>query len=1119
MKSSFRRFCLVLSCSALVVAMSSVAPPARAAGQDGYLLLQSPDLNQTDIVFVFAGDLWTVPRTGGEARRLTAGPGVETNPSFSPDGSQIAFTGEYDGNVDVFVVPAAGGVPQRLTWHPASDIALGWTPDGKRVLFTSARTSYSRYFELFTAGLEGGLEEKLPLPMGNEAAFAPDGRQIAYVPLPRAFGAWKRYRGGRATPIWIADLADSRIEKLPRETSNDFNPLWVDDKVFFLSDRDGRVTLYAYDQKSKKVTRTIDNRGRDIKSAGAGPGAIVYEQFGSLNLYDLKTGKTSPVPVTVSGDMPDVRERYVNVSRQLRNAEISPTGARAAFEARGEIITVPGEKGDPRNITNSPGVMDRDPGWSPDGQSVAYFSDESGEYLLHIRAQSGQGEAVKIALAEKPSFYYALFWSPDSKKIAYVDCHMTYWYVDLGVKTPVRVDKGRFLGDAGDVAWSPDSKWLAYTKRLPNYLGAIFLCSTETGQAFQMTDGMSDAGSPIFDADGKYLYFTASTDSGASLQPDIHSFSRPSSSTIYLVVLAKDVPSPLAPESDEEKGPEDKKPEAKPAAEKSQTAAGKEAPKPDAVKATPPPAVKIDRENILQRVLAVPLPARNYVGLDVAKGGVLLAIEAAPFFFGVAGTPGNTIHRYDLKARRADVVMSGVGFFKMARNGEKYLYSQGGRWFISTLKPLPPPGAPAPSPAAQGPTAPNALATANIQVRVDPRAEWRQMFREAWRIQRDMFYDPGAHGLDLAAAARDYEPFLDNIVSRRDLNYLFADMMGEITVGHLSVGGGDIPEVNRVPTGLLGADYRVENGRYRFARVYNGENWNPALQAPLTQPGVNVTAGEYLLAVDGRELTAKDNVYAFFENTSGKRVVLKVGPAPDGQGAREVTVIPVGAETALRNYAWIEDNRRYVDKMTGGRVAYVYMPDTAFGGYTNFNRYFFAQVGKDAVIIDERFNGGGNLATDIIELLKRQMLSLVATRDGENEVQPQGAIFGPKVMLINEFAGSGGDAMPYYFKAAATGPLIGKRTWGGLVGRAGAPQLMDGGMVTAPSSAVWSPKGEWIAENVGIAPDIEVEQDPALVRLGKDPQLDKAIEVVLSELAKNPLPKPKRPAYPNYHKK
>jgi tricorn protease len=499
---------------------------------------------------------------------------------------------------------------------------------------------------------------------------------------------------------------------------------------------------------------------------------------------------------------------------------------------------------------------------------------------------------------------------------------------------------------------------------------------------------------------------------------------------------------------------------------------------------------------------------------------VLLAVETAPFLPGVAAARGLTVHRYELKSRKSDVVISGVSDFAMARNGEKYLYNQGNKWFIGTLKPMSPAGATNGPPSGPGGRSDaKSLATEAIQVRVNPPAEWRQMFREAWRIEREFFYDPNAHGLDLAAAEKKYEPFLEHLASRRDLNYLFADMLGELTVGHLGAGGGDMPEVKRVPAGLLGADYQIENGRYRFARVYNGENWNPQLRAPLTQPGVNVRAGDYLLAVNGRELAAKDNVYAFFENTAGKNVLLKVGPNPDGGGAREVTVVPVASETALRNYAWIEDNRRYVDKVTGGRVAYVYMPDTAFGGFTNFNRYFFAQVGKEAAIIDERFNGGGNLATDIIEFLQRRMMSLVATRDGEDEVQPQGAIFGPKVMLINEFAGSGGDAMPWYFKSAKVGPLIGKKTWGGLVGRAGAPGLMDGGFVSAPSSAVWSPTGEWIAENVGVPPDIEVEHDPALVRKGKDPQLDRAIEVVMAELAKNPLPKPKRPAYPNYHKK
>jgi len=1036
--------------SALLVLLAAV--PAKTADAAAPWLFQKPALSKTHIVFVFAGDLWSVPREGGAAGRLTSGPGYETNPVFSPDGSLLAFTGEYDGNVDVFVMPAGGGVPKRLTWHPAPDSVLGWTPDSKRVLFTSGRNAYSRFSELYTAGLEGGLEEKLPVPMGFEADFSPDGRRLAYVPLRRAFSAWKRYRGGGTTPVWIANLADSVVEKVPRANSNDFNPMWAGDKVYFLSDRDGAVTLFAYDLKAKKVARIIENGGLDLKSAAAGPGAIVYEQFGGINLYDLATGKSSRVPVTVSGDMPEVREHYVSGAAYLSAASISPSGARAVFEARGEIVTLPAEKGDPRNLTNTPGVMEREPVWSPDGKTIAYFSDESGEYMLHLKPQAGAGDAVKIALDERPSFYSGPVWSPDSKKIAYGDAHLGLWYVDVAAKKPVRVDKDRYWGRAGGPpSWSPDSKWLAYEKTLPSFMGAILLYSVESGKSAQVTDGMSDARLPVFDADGKYLYFAASTDSGQSLQPDIHSISRPVTRSIYLAVLAKDEPSPFAPESDEEKGeekkpaesktPEAKAPEGKQAEAKAAPAAAPAPAPPQPAKAPDAKApeakavaVKIDFDGLLQRILSIPMPARNYVSLQAGKAGTLLATDS-------------------------------------------------------------------------------------IQLRVDPPVEWRQMYREAWRVERELFYDPAAHGFDLAAAEKRYEPYLANIVSRRDLNYLFAEMLGGIEVGHLGVGGGDVPEPKRVPAGLLGADYKVENGRYRIARVYNGENWNPQLKAPLTQPGVNVATGDYLLAVNGRDVSARDNVYSFFENTAGKQVLLKVGPAADGKGAREVTVVPVAGETALRNYAWIEDNRRYVDKVTGGRVAYVYMPDTSGGGYTNFNRYFFAQVGKDAVIVDERFNAGGALATDIIEFLQRKPLSLVATRDGEDEPQPQGAIYGPKAMLINEFAGSGGDAMPYYFKAAAVGPLIGKATWGGLVGRAGAPSLMDGGFVSAPSSGVWSPRDGWVAENIGVHPDIEVEHDPALVRRGKDPQLDKAIEVVMAELAKNPPVKPKRPAFPDHYKK
>lgn len=1087
--------------------LAALAASLTFAQDNPHLLLQKPTLSRTHIVFSYAGDLWSVPRTGGDAIRLTTSPGDETNPSFSPDGSQIAFTGEYDGNVDAYVIPAAGGMPKRLTWHPSPDTVLGWTPDGKRVLFNTNRTAYSRYSELYTTGLEGGMEERVDLPMGNEGSYSPDGTRLAYVPLARAFEAWKRYRGGRSTPIWIATLSTGHTEKIPRDGSNDFNPMWVGNKIYFLSDRSGPVTLFSYDLQSHQVKECIENKGLDVKSASAGPGAIVYEQFGSLHLYDLKSGKTNAVEVRVSGDLPELREHFVNVSKKLRNAHISPNGARAVFEARGEIITVPAEKGDPRNLTNTPGVMERDPVWSPDGKTIAYFSDESGEYQLHVRAQNGMGDVRKFTLGDKPGFFSNAHWSPDSKKIAYIDSHFNLWYLDLEKKTPVKVDTAYYRDGGISPEWSPDSLWITYSMPLKNYLGAIFAYSLADGKSTQVTDGMSDAGDPVFDKDGKYLYFSASTDSGPAHEQDLHSGITQVTRSLYLVVLAKDQPSPLAPESDDEKSADAKKDEApKDEAKKDDSA------KPPAPKV---PLVKIDFDRINQRILALPLPPRNYSELLTGKPGMLFALEApvrAP------GPPaGSIVHRFDLKSRKSDVAVAGVRNFEVAENGEKVLYLQGERWIITTLKPMPTgSGTPPPAPPSDKPE--TALKTDNIEVKVDPRLEWKQMFHEAWRIERDFFYDPNLHGVDRQAIEEKYQRYVDSIASRSDLNYIFAETMGELTVGHLFVFGGDKLDVKRVPTGLLGADYKVENGHYRFERVYDGENWNPQLKAPLTQPGINVVAGEYLLAVNGQDLRGIDNVFSFFENTAGKSVVLKVGPDPGGANSREVTVVPVPSESGLRNLAWIEDNRRKVDQMTHGRVAYVYMPDTSLGGLTSFNRYFFAQADREGVILDERFNGGGALATDIIEILNRKLMSIVTPRDGHDLLQPQGAIFGPKAMIINEYAGSGGDAMPWYFHRAGVGKLIGKRTWGGLVGIPGTPDLMDGGVVTAPSLAVWNPQGDWEVENRGISPDIEVDQDPELVRQRHDPQLEKAIEVVMADLQKNPVPQHQHPAYPNYHK-
>jgi tricorn protease len=753
--------------------------------------------------------------------------------------------------------------------------------------------------------------------------------------------------------------------------------------------------------------------------------------------------------------------------------------------------------------------VERDPAWSPDGQSIAYFSDESGEYALHIRNQSGFGDVRKIALGNPPTFYYSPTWSPDSKKIAYSDKQLNIWYVDLEKKTPIRVDTDMYTDPAQGltISWSSDSRWLAYTKQLVSHLHAVFAYSLEQGKSAQVTDGMSDALFPQFDKEGKSLCFTASTDVALSQGwLDMSSLNRPVTRSVYLVVLKKDLPSPLAPESDEEKPPSSGEQGSKPQ--------DKEKDEKEKTKDAKPVTVEIDFDNIGQRILALPIPARNYVGLAAGKTGVLFLVEGPgvvnPVNFEGDG-PSLGVHKFDLKTRKTEKILDGVQSFDIAFNGEKMLYRQKQQWFIG---PAQKPGEGPPKPGEGGP-----LKLDSMEVFVDPRAEWRHMYDQVWRGERDFFYDPGLHGLNMETIKRRYEPFLEGIASREDLNYLFEEMLGEMTVGHMFVGGGDRPEVKKVKGGLLGADFAIENGRYRFTRVYNGENWNPKLRAPLTQPGVNVAAGEYLLAVNGRDLRNTDEVYGLFEETADKQVVLRVGPNPDGTGARDVTVVPVDDESGLRNLAWIEGNRRKVDQMTGGRVAYIYLPDTYAGGYTNFNRYYFAQVGKEAAIIDERFNGGGDLADYIIDYLRRPLLNYFTMREGKDITTPLEAIFGPKVMIINELAGSGGDALPWMFRRTAIGPLIGKRTWGGLVGHYTNPgDLLDGGFMGTPDLAFYTPDGVWDVENHGVPPDVEVEMDPKLVRDGHDPQLEKAIEVVMEMLKKNPPPAVKRPAYPNYHK-
>ncbi len=1066
------------------------------------LLMRTPTMNKTHIVFSYAGDLWSVPRGGGVADRLTTGVGREFAPLFSPDGQWIAFTGEYDGNVDVYLMPASGGEPRRLTFHPGPDQLAGWSPDGKRILFSSGRNSETgRTAQLFTMAVDGVNPDVIPLPMAFEGSYSTDGTHLAYVPLPRPFAAWKRYRGGQATSVMIADLSDSSVEKVPRTDSNDFNPMWAGSKVYFLSDRSGPATLYAYDTSTKKVAPALQTPGLEIKSASLGSDrdAIVYEEFGSISTYDLKSGKAQRVNVTVEGDIASVRPRYEKAAPRISNAALSPTGARAVFEARGEILSVPAEKGDARNLTNSPGVADRDPAWSPDGKWIAYFSDESGEYALHLRAQSGMGEVKKISLGNPSSFFYSPEWSPDSKKIAFTDKRLNLWFVDIDKGTPVKIDTSK-RGRGFSPTWSPDSRFIAYSKPLQSWYSAIFIYSFDDGKISQVTDGLSNASSPAFDKSGKYLYFMASTDVGPGLFGfDMSSYPHQPTLSTYVVVLKKTDASPLAPESDEEKLAEEKKDDAAKPADSDKPAADVAAAKPGDKKL--PPKVVIDFDRIGQRILALPIPARNYNELIAGKANNIFITEIVPSGPGVTGL---TLHKFDLEKRKLEKVTDNVRGVTLSANGEKMLLRLADNWFIvPTALPIKP---------GEG-----RIKSEDMEVYVDPRAEWRQMYFETWRIERDFFYDPGYHGLDLKAASKKYESYLGALSHRSDLTYLFQEMLGELTIGHLFVQGGDVPDPRRVPGGLLGADYKIENGRYRFAKIYDGENWNPQVRAPLTQPGVNVREGEYLISVGGRNVTSGDNIYSFFQNTANKQEVLRVGPNPDGSGSREVTVVPIANEAGLRNLAWIEGNRRKVDQMSGGKLAYVWLPDTAAGGYTNFNRYYFAQLDKQGAVIDERFNGGGSAADYIIDYLTKPLNSYWAVRDGEDFRQPFGTMAGPKAMIINEYAGSGGDLMPWMFRRHGVGPLIGKRTWGGLVGIGGYPGLIDGGSVTAPHFAFYTPEGKWEIENHGVAPDVEVEMDPRSWRQGRDPQLEKAVEVVLDALRKNPPRDVKRPAYPNYH--
>ncbi len=1054
-------------------------------------LMHSPAVSARHLAFIYAEDLWVANLDGSNPRRLTVDGGVESNPVFSPDGSLIAFSAQYDGNTDAFVVPASGGIPKRLTWHPSQDIVRDFTPDGNAVLFNSHRTNHTRaHYKLYTVSIAGGQPRELPIPVAFRASYSDDGNHIAYNPNHEVFNQWKHYRGGTQARIWIYDTATHAVKEVPRPMAggNDANPKWMGGHIYFRSDREGEFNLYAYNTSDGSIRQLTHFTDFPVLGLSADAGHIVFEQAGYLHQLDPDTGEHRKITIGIAADLLEMRPRYVSGSDYIRNAHPSPSGARVVMDFRGDIVTVPAEKGDVAYLTQTAGVHENSPAWSPDGKTIAYFSDAPGEYVLHL-FKTADRSTTFIPLPGT-GFYAYPHWSPDSKHLAFVDNGRNLYVLTLSSGQIRKIDADRLYvpGAFRDLfgSWSHDSNWIAYTVITETNFEQAYVFSLSENKTHPLSDGLSNVSEPVFDPSGKYLYMFASTDAG----PVVNWFDQSNNDmemtqSVYLVTLQKDLTSPLARENDEETPVEAEAPADKPG-DKKKEKDGKE-------QALP---LRIDWDNITNRIVSLPVPPGMYSQLAASEEGKIWYLSGKPHSDYDAP---RSLMSFTLEEREAKEILQ-ANMYEITADGKKMLFRKGSDWGIAELGKAPDNGI---------------LNTGAVEVKIDPAAEWPNIFEEAWRVNRDYFYDPGMHGADWPGMREKYRVFLPDVVCRSDLYRVIQWMCSELAVGHHFIlsEGDRLHEAKRIGVGLLGADYDVSGNRYRFRKIYGGLNWSPDLRAPLTEPGILVKEGDFLLEVDGAPVTADQNLYQFFENKAGKIVHLTVGSAPDDKNPRTYEVVPVASENALRNRDWIEANIRKVDAATDGQVAYVYVPNTTTEGHEYFKRYFYPQVDKKAVIIDERYNGGGQLADYYIDILKKPYQSYWNFRHGKDLKAPSGSIQGPKVMLIDENAGSGGDYLPWMFRKFGLGPLIGKTTWGGLVGILGYPEFIDGGMVTAPNVAFWNEEGYGI-ENVGIAPDIDVEQWPVEVIEGHDPQLEKAIEVILEELKRNPPAIPKRPEYP-----
>ena len=1059
-------------------------------------LMRMPDIQGERIAFVYAGDLWTVARVGGTAQRVTTHEGLELFPKFSPDGRTLAFTGEYDGNTDAFVVPAEGGEPKRLTFHPGADQVAEWYPDGKSILFRSGRASAPMRFDrFFKIGSEGGFETMLALPTAGYASLSADAKLIAFVSPSYDRRTWKRYKGGNAPNIWVYDFAANKSECITADWDGaDEWPMFHGRTVYYCSDRDGKKqNLWAYDLDKKTQRQVTQFTDYDVKWPSVGSDAIVFENGGWLYVMDLPSEKLTRISVQVPDDKPAVRAELVNVSDWTAGMDLSPSAKRAVIEARGDLFTVPAEKGDVRNLTNSPASRERDPVWSPDGKWVAFLSDKSGEYQLHVIGADGKA-ADRQVTNEGPGFRYQPVWSPDSRKLAFSDgANRLHWCdVATGKVTMITHDP---YGEIHEYAWSGDSHWIVFTQQTAAGFRTIRLYSLTDGKVTQATNGLTDDFSPAFDAEGRYLYFL----SRRTFTPEFGGFELAmhfsATDKVYAMSLRDSIPSPVAPESDEEVGggddTEGDKVNAKSEAKDKAKAKGK----------APEPLVRIDLAGLRNRVAELPIPAGRYLGLSTTHGKlVYLSLADSPDDEGNAPVD---LHFFDLAEREDKVALAGIDAgYALSKDGAKVLYRKDDLFGIAEL-------------AADKKGGDGKLDLSGMTAWVNPREEWLQMFNEAWRLERDFYYDPAMAGLDWKALGERYRQLVPFVAHRADLNYLLGELIGELSTSHTYVSGGALPEVARVGTGLLGVDWSLDaaKGLYRFDRIYRERDWNGKTAAPLGEPGIQVKEGDYLLEVNGRPLRAPQNVHAAFIGTTGKQTTLKVGASASDPKARVYTVKPIASEASLRYVAWVHGNYDKVQTATGGRIAYVHVPNTAIEGMQEFSKGYYPQVDKEGIIVDERFNGGGFIPDFFVQVLQRKTWSYWSTRYGESFRTPGQSIDGPKCILANEYAGSGGDAFPFYFRQQGLGPIIGKRTWGGLVGISRDLPLVDGGSVTMPDFGIYSTDGKWMIENRGVEPDMEVENTPESMIDGHDLQLEKAIQWSLEQLQKNPPARPKRPEY------